>query len=95
MIRVIAKNFIKSENISAAAPLFRELIDATRKESGCIEYRLFIDSQAPAEYVFTEEWASQEALDTHMKSEHFQRIIPQIGELSSKPLEVAILSEFS
>jgi quinol monooxygenase YgiN len=44
-------------------------------------------------YVITEEWASKEALDTHMQSEHFTRIIPLLGALSVKPLEVATYGE--
>ncbi|MDR3257991.1 MAG: antibiotic biosynthesis monooxygenase [Fusobacteriaceae bacterium] len=94
MIRVVAKNFLIPEKTSAAAPFFSELISATRKEEGCIEYRLFINSKVNTEYVFIEEWISQEALDKHMNSEHFKRLIPHIKEFCSKEKEVMILEEF-
>ncbi|MFP3043870.1 antibiotic biosynthesis monooxygenase [Treponema primitia] len=94
MIKVIAENRIKPENAKAVAPLFREIIAATRKEEGCIEYRLFTDPKNPEIYTFIEEWAGQAALDKHMAAEHFTRIIPKIGELSSKPLSVQVLEEF-
>ncbi|MDR2931977.1 MAG: antibiotic biosynthesis monooxygenase [Oscillospiraceae bacterium] len=94
MVRVIAKNYLKSEKIAEAAPLFREMIEATRKENGCIEYRLHIDTKDPTCYVFVEEWADQNALDAHCKSAHFTRIIPQIGTFHAKPGETLIMDEF-
>jgi quinol monooxygenase YgiN len=94
MVRVVAKNFIKPENIKAAEPLFRELITATRKETGCIEYRLFLKPEEAGFFVFIEEWKTQAALDKHMKSEHFTRIIPQLDKLKSKKGDALIMKEF-
>jgi quinol monooxygenase YgiN len=95
MIKVIARNFLNPEKISAAAPLLNEILTATRKEDGCIEYRLFVNSKVNTEYVFIEEWSSQEALDKHMNTEHFKRLIPQIGALCSKPMDLTVLDEFA
>ena len=94
MIKVIAKNFLKAEHIAEAAPLFREMIAATVVEDGCIEYSLFIDTKNPTAHVFVEAWESQAALDAHMQTEHFTRLIPQIGAMCEKPMEVVILDAF-
>jgi quinol monooxygenase YgiN len=94
MVRVVAKNFIKQENIEASRPLFKKLIAATRKEPGCIEYRLFADPAQPGLFVFIEEWKTQGALNKHMKSEHFTTISPQLDKLKSKKGDVLILKEF-
>jgi quinol monooxygenase YgiN len=90
MVRVIAPNYIKPENIKAAEPLFREIIAATRKEQGCIEYRLFIKREEPGLFVFIEEWENRSSLDKHIASEHFTRIIPQIGKLKAKEADALI-----
>jgi len=94
MVRVIAKNFLKAENIEVAAPLFREMIAETVKEDGCIEYRLFVDNSDPTIHIFTEEWTTQEALDKHAASAHYARIIPQIRALCAKPGELSLSKEF-
>jgi quinol monooxygenase YgiN len=94
MVKVIATNHIRPESVQAAEPLFREIIAETRKEEGCVEYRLFTDPKNPEIHTFIEEWASQAALDKHMASPHFRRIIPQIGELCSKPGGILLLEEF-
>ena len=93
MVRVIATNYIKSEHIGAAEPLFREMLTATQKEKGCIEYRLFTRKDEPGRYVFVEEWETQEDLDNHIASEHFKRIIPQTDKLKSKDGELIIMTD--
>ena len=94
MVRIVASNYIKSEHINSVEPLFREILTATQKEKGCIEYRLFVKKDEPGLYVFIEEWESREDLGNHMASEHFKRIIPQINEFKSKDSELLILDEF-
>lgn len=94
MIKVIATNHLKPEQAEAFEPLFRELIEATRKENGCIEYRLFKKTDEPGAYTFVEEWENQAALNRHMASEHFTRIIPQIGRFTIKDGAIQTLEEF-
>jgi quinol monooxygenase YgiN len=93
MIRIIAKNFIKTSEISKAEPLFRELVAASKKDQGCLEYRLHKDDAEPGLYVFIEEWADKDSHAKHDASEHFTRIIPQIGALTAKPAEVLFLHD--
>jgi quinol monooxygenase YgiN len=93
MVRVVAPNYIKPENVKTAEPLFREIIAATRKEAGCIEYRLFTKPEEPGLFVFIEEWKTQADLDKHMASEHFTRLIPQIGKLKAKDGSILVFGE--
>jgi quinol monooxygenase YgiN len=95
MIKIIAVNHIKPENAKTAEGLFREIIAETRKEEGCVEYRVFTDPRNPEIYTFIEEWASQEALDRHIASPHFKRIIPLLGDLSSAPGNMQMLTELA
>ena len=95
MVRVVAPNYIKSEHIEAVEPLYREMIAATRKEKGCIEYRLHTKKDEPGLYVFIEEWASQADLDNHIASEHFKRIIPQVAKFQSKAAPALVMDEFA
>ena len=94
MVRVIATNYIKGENIATAEPLFREILEATNKEKGCIEYRLFVKEDEPGFYVFVEEWESMDHLKAHFETEHFKRIVPQIRGFASKDGSVWVMKEF-
>ena len=45
---------------------------ASREEEGCINYRVYEDTERPNEFVFVEEWADQAALDRHFATEHIR-----------------------
>jgi quinol monooxygenase YgiN len=52
---------------------------ASRKEVGCISYRLYEDVELENELVFVEEWESSEALQAHFATAHvrdFMQAIP-------------------
>jgi quinol monooxygenase YgiN len=43
---------------------------ASVEEPGCVSYRLYEDVGTPNEFVFVEEWESQEALQAHFATPH-------------------------
>jgi len=90
MIKVVAKSYAKADRLEQLLELSREMVEETNKEQGCISYELFQDVKDPNVLVIIEEWESQEALDRHMASEHFKRLIPQMNELRERPSEVNI-----
>ena len=50
--------------------IVRPCIEATRKETGCMRYELFMASEDDVTLQFIEEWADIEALRAHMASPH-------------------------
>lgn len=90
MIKVVAKAEIKEDCIETYKNLANELIHETRKEQGCITYELFQDIDHPNICSFIEAWEDQEALGRHMKSAHYERIVPQMAQLKEKPSEVNV-----
>ncbi len=79
MIKVVAKNIVKSEKIEEVIAMYQELVDKTREEDGCIAYELYQDEQDATVLTMIEEWEDRAALDRHMKTEHFLRIVPLVG----------------
>lgn len=80
MLKVIAQDFINLDKIDVVAPLYRELVEKTRKEARCVSYELFINQKDPGHFIFIEEWPDRAALDTHCQSEHFIRLVPLIDK---------------
>lgn len=93
MIKVVAKNFAKEDKIKEVTELCKELVEETRKEEGCIKYEVFQDVNEPNVLTMIEEWDSVEALNKHMKSEHFTRIIPEFGELMDKDGDINVYTK--
>jgi quinol monooxygenase YgiN len=88
MIKVVAKHYVKSDKLKEYLEQARPLVEATVQENGCIKYELFEDVQDPTILTMIEEWVDKDALNKHMASEHFLRIVPILGKLIEKPTEI-------
>ncbi|MBL5898249.1 antibiotic biosynthesis monooxygenase [Lelliottia amnigena] len=84
MLKVIAEDFMQPEAVEIVLPLYRELVEATRREPLCIAYDLYVDENDAGHFIFVEEWPDRVALDAHCASEHFQRLVPLINQYERK-----------
>ncbi|MDR3596114.1 putative quinol monooxygenase [Clostridium sp.] len=88
MIKVVAKNFVKKDKVEEVLKLAKELVEETVKENGCISYEMYQDIKENNILTMIETWDNQEALSMHLKSEHFQRIIPIMSTCMEKTAEM-------
>ncbi|MDY1035575.1 antibiotic biosynthesis monooxygenase [Enterobacteriaceae bacterium RIT714] len=84
MLKVIAEDFIQLQAVETVLPLYRALVEATKREPLCIAYDLYIDENDPGHFIFIEEWPDRAALDQHCASEHFRRLVPMINQHQRK-----------
>jgi quinol monooxygenase YgiN len=89
--KVIARLFIKNESIESFKKQAAVIIQKTRKEKGCLFYSLFQDVSSPGEFLFYEEYASQEALDIHSNSEYLKTFRTIVSNMQSKEKVVDII----
>jgi quinol monooxygenase YgiN len=61
---------------------------ASRREDGCISYRLYEDTDAANEFVFVEEWESDAALQQHFASSHIAEFLQAIRATIVAPPDV-------
>lgn len=94
MLKVIAQDFIKPEAVEIVLPLYRELIEKTRKEELNVSYDLFVDQKDPGHFIFIEEWPNRTALDIHCKTEHFTRLVPLINEHQREDATFILMDSF-
>ena len=52
---------------------------ASRAEPGCISYRLYEDTEIENDFVFVEEWESEETLALHFASAHVRDFMQAIS----------------
>ncbi|AGX42177.1 putative quinol monooxygenase [Clostridium saccharobutylicum] len=90
MIKVVAKSNVKHDKIEEVLKLAKELAEITVKEEGCIKYEMYQDENDETILTMIEEWESRDALNKHMESEHFKRIVPMMGALREKSGEINI-----
>jgi quinol monooxygenase YgiN len=90
-LTIVATVTVKPEFKDDVLKAVKAVVDATRKESGNIFYDVFEDISNPLKFVFIETWKSQEAIDSHNKSAHFNDFVKAVdGKVT---LEVGILKQ--
>lgn len=94
MIAVYAKCVVSGQNEKEFLMLAEELVGETRKESDNISYELIRSREGKSVFAFLERWPGQNALDAHMKTEHFTRLIPQIEKCSVGGVDIATYEVF-
>ena len=71
-IRVVATIVAKKEFRAKVTEALLDVIEPSRQEVGCLQYELHQDLDNDGTFVFYERWASEDALNQHNKTEHFQ-----------------------
>ncbi|WP_027639292.1 putative quinol monooxygenase [Clostridium cadaveris] len=93
MIKVVANFFVQENKINEFIQICKELVEMSRKEIGCINYSLYQDNQNSKTLTMIEQRENREALDTHLKSKHFAKIIPMLETLISKEIDINIYTK--
>ncbi len=63
------------DDTDQAEPMFRELRDVARAEEGVLAFDIARSREQPDQFVLWEVYRDQAALDAHVASTHFQRLI--------------------
>jgi quinol monooxygenase YgiN len=53
----------------------RKVASASRREVGCISYRIYEDTERANDFVFVEEWESEDALQLHFRTPHISEFM--------------------
>jgi quinol monooxygenase YgiN len=72
MIFVLATLTVNAAEREAFTEAAHAVIEATRKETGCLRYDLTGSITDPLTFVFVEQWESRDALDAHFGTPHLQ-----------------------
>jgi len=80
-----------------ALALFEDLVEASNREPGMVEYRAAVDLQDPNVVRFSEVYEDEAASSAHLETDHFQRLQdalpelldgePEINRFSAEPIE--------
>jgi quinol monooxygenase YgiN len=90
MVKVISKTKVKADKVDAFIDLFKEMVEPTGKEEGCIQYEMYRDEDEPSILVAVEKWETRTAFDRHLLTDHFKRIVPAMSELMDGETDMII-----
>lgn len=95
MVQTVSKIFVKKDKVDELIELFKEMIEPTKKEEGCIQYEMYQDEEDATILIVLEQWESRENFDMHLQSEHFERIVPKMSELMVKETEMNLCNKIA
>lgn len=81
IVTVVARVTAKDDAVDAVKAELVKMLEPTRREEGCIEYRLHQDTDNPALFLFYENWQSRACLERHVGSPHFRAYVAAVAEL--------------
>jgi quinol monooxygenase YgiN len=93
-IRVVAILKFKAGKKDAVAAAIRGCLQPSRAEPGCLFYVPHWDKADDQRVVFIEHWRSQDDLDKHMKTTHFNALIERLDGLLDGVPDIRTLTEF-
>lgn len=82
MLLIVGTVRMPADNLPAALPAMKRMVESSRAEEGCEEYSYAADLLDPGLIHVTERWRDQEALDRHFGSAHlteWRRSWPSLG----------------
>lgn len=91
-VTVIATLHARPGQEAALEARMRSMIEATRREAGCIRYDMHRAADDAASLIMVEYWASAEALQAHDDSAHMAALVADLPALVDRPVEVRKLA---
>ncbi len=92
-IQVVCRVTAQPGKAEALRPILQSLMAPTRREAGCLSYRLLQNRKNPDDFVFVEEWAGETAIGAHMTMPHVAEAITQAGPLLACDLDLGLYAE--
>ena len=92
-IRINCMLKVAPENVTRALGLAQELVEASRKDGGNIDYDIYQSQTTPTNLMIFETWKDQPSLDAHSAAEHFTRIVPQLQEMAIGEMAIQIFKK--
>lgn len=88
-LKIVAVITAKKEYQKDIEKALHNVVDGTRTEEGNVSYDLHVDIKNPLKYIIIEVWKSQEALNIHNATVHFNEFKKAIeGKIEGLDIDV-------
>ncbi len=90
MILITGTVRLHADKLDAARPHLRALIEATRREDGCLAYHFGEDALDPGLMIASEAWRDEAALGAHLQTAHFAAWIAVVQGFAAGPPNLTV-----
>lgn len=90
MVVLVARCRLLTERRAEAYEACEAMLAPSRAEPGCISYEFFVHPDDPDYISFVEEWQSNDALQEHFATDHFQAFYAAMQGMMTEPADIRI-----
>ena len=80
IITIVAKLIVKEDAVETVKTELLKMIEPTRQEAGCLEYRLHQDNTDHTVFVFYENWKDMASFELHLTTPHFLSYVDAVAD---------------
>ncbi|EAC7885174.1 TPA_asm: antibiotic biosynthesis monooxygenase [Listeria monocytogenes] len=92
MLHIEAQITVKKEQTEAFLQAAKEVIAASRAETGNHGYELVQSVENETVFYMLEKWADMDAIQQHNDSDHFKKFQKLAADFVAKELEISVLT---
>ena len=85
MVDVIVKMAVSEDTRNEVLNTIKSLLGQIRREPGCVSCHCYQDVETENVVIFKQEWKTNEALTSHLRSGHFKILLGAMKLLSIEP----------
>lgn len=80
VVTVVAKLIAKEDAVGLVKVELLKMVEPTRREPGCLAYRLHQDNADPRVFVFYETWQDLASLERHTATPHYTSYVAAVAD---------------
>ncbi|CAF1592794.1 unnamed protein product [Adineta ricciae] len=88
VIHCVIDVFVKPHAEEKVRELLAGILEPTRKEDGCLKYKLFQNMADQCQFTLIGAWENEEAFEDHLQSDHYRKADSSMKDDVSKTTEV-------
>lgn len=89
MITIIANFEVYQSNINDFIKCATDVTRETRKEKGCLSYKVLYSRGDKSKFTFIEEWLNDVAISEHNNSKHFMKFVDEITPMLKSEIAIS------
>ncbi len=75
MVLATVRMMIPTDKRAEAMQILKMTAESARLQMGCLSYHIYQDAQVEGAFMVEEAWESQEALDRHLRSDNYRKVL--------------------
>lgn len=87
-VHVLARFTAKPGKEDDLLSVLTALVAPARREIGCYQYDLLLETADPRHLCFVERWGDEAALEQHLRTKHVEKTLRDVEDLVAEPPDI-------